>query len=389
MHKLTLVFICLLLFSCNKEKNTHSIKEQKTVEIDINKTIETFMILRSISDDDPLFQYRDSTYKGKPIMYEARKVFLDYKNHPAIEETQKLLKATSSTGDLILQGLLYFEELPSTNQKFEIDSKFWQTKEDTLANYISVINKFYKEAKVEEFINNNKNFYDNAKIEAKSYLDDNLIPTMEEYFGIQNYAYKMLLIPNSPFGMGFGASVKSDKGNIFYQIISPANDIEWNKNSTYATYGFSGKGANEYYRDMVVHEFCHPFVTPYLESDKMKSEIAKTDSLFIPKLDSIMSKQGYGSWWGFVNEHLVRLGEIRIAKAMKTQDLDAMRKTNINENGFILLPEAEELILKYENNRDKYATFQDFIPILINQLETFNKQQIDNKLQQLKKDIKQ
>jgi hypothetical protein len=74
---------------------------------------------------------------------------------------------------------------------------------------------------------------------------------------------------------------------------------------------------------------------------------------------------------------------------MDIKDLEAIRKYNVKENGFILLPEAEELIQNYENNRDKYNTFQDFIPVLIDQLETFNKQQINVKLQQLTKDAKQ
>jgi hypothetical protein len=293
MSRLIVLFISILLLSCTEEKIDHpqSIQETKTIEVGINRTIETFMILRSISEEDPLFQYRDSTYKGKPMMYEARKAFVNFKNHPAVEETQKLLQATSSTGDLILQGLLYFEELPSTKQKFEIDSEFWKSKQDTLFNYISTISKFYQDADVEKFIYNNNHFYDKAKAEAKTHLDDNLIPTMESYFGIENYAYNMLLIPNSPFGMGFGASVTSNNGDIFYQIISPANDIEWNENSTYDSYGFSGEGADEYFRDLVIHEFCHPFVTPYLESDILRSEIAKTDSLFVPILDSIMSNK--------------------------------------------------------------------------------------------------
>ena len=187
--------------------------------MNINRTIETFLILRSISDDDPLFQYRDSTYRGKPIMYESRKAFADYRNHPAVEETQKLLNSTSSTGDLILQGLLYFDELPSINQRFEIDSEFWKSRKDTLINYISAIGKFYEETKVDEFIDNNIDFYNKAKAEAKSYLDDNLIPTLEEYFGIQNHAYKMLLIPNSPFGMGFGASVNRIKAIYFIKLF--------------------------------------------------------------------------------------------------------------------------------------------------------------------------
>lgn len=388
------IFIVLLssmiLLSFNETNKDHSesIKKQKKVEVVINKTIETFMILRSIANNDPLFQYRDSTYKGKPIMYEARKTFSDYKNHPAVKETQIMLNTTSNTGDLILQGLLYFEELPSNSLKYEISSENWKDRKDSLIAYMNTLQKFYKDAKVDEFISNHSDFYNGAITEAKLHLDDSLVTIMEDYFGIENYAYKMILIPNSPFGMGFGASVKSDKGDIFYQIISPANDIEWNNNSVYDTYGFSGEGAKEYYRDLVVHEFCHPFITPFIDSEKMRNEIAKSESLYVPKLDSIMSNQGYNSWWGFVNEHLVRLAEIRIAKKMEIEDFEEMRDFNIKENGFVLLPDAEKLIVNYESSREKYKNFQEFIPELIEQLNGFSKQEIEEKIQLLTKDMK-
>ena len=51
-------------------------------------------------------------------------------------------------------------------------------------------------------------------------------------------------------------------------LISPASEIKWNENTSYDTYGFSGEGAKEYYRDLVIHELCHPFVTPFIESEK-------------------------------------------------------------------------------------------------------------------------
>ena len=384
MNRLIILFLILVLASCKetKKSETNAIQE-KRVEVSINHTIETFMLLRSISDNDPLFQYRDSNYKGKPIMYEARKMFTDYQNHPAVKETQSMLNATSSTGDLILQGLLYFEELPANSLKYEISSEYWKNRKDSLIAYMNTLQKFYVDAKVDEFITNHSDFYNGAITEAKSYIDNRLIPIMEDYFGMENHAYKMILIPNSPFGMGFGASTKSEKGDIFYQIISSANDEEWNDNSTYNTYGFSGEGAKEYYRDLVIHEFCHPFITPYIKSDKMKSEIAKTDSLFVPKLDSIMKPQGYQGWWSFVNEHLVRVGEIRVAKEMGVESLDEMREYNIYENGFVLIPEAEKLMEQYESNRDKYPSIELFIPQLIDQLSTYNREEINEKLQQL------
>jgi len=118
---------------------------------------------------------------------------------------------------------------------------------------------------------------------------------------------------------------------------------------------------------MVNHEFCHSFITPLIEQGMYRDKINQTDSLFVPELDSIMTKQGYGTWWGFTNEHLVRLAELRIANEMGIDNLNNMRKYNIEENGFILIPDAEKLILEYENNRKDYPTFDLFLPQLIDQ----------------------
>ena len=70
MNKLMILFSIMVLISCGKTKKTKlKVKEKKQIEVNINRTIETFLILRSISDDDPLFQYRDSTYRSRRVSY--------------------------------------------------------------------------------------------------------------------------------------------------------------------------------------------------------------------------------------------------------------------------------------------------------------------------------
>ncbi len=75
----------------------------------------------------------------------------------------------------------------------------------------------------------------------------------------------------------------------------------------------------------------------------------------------------YRSWLTCVTEHIVRLGEIRIALAMNdTLTANQIRTENIEQNKFIYLPYLEDKIVEYENNRDKYPSFADFFPELIN-----------------------
>jgi hypothetical protein len=376
----------LLSFGQNKETEKNNV-EQKEIQVVTNKTIETFMILRSLSDSDPLFKYRKADYKAKPLIYAAREYFKNFKNDVAVKNTQEILAETSMTGDLILQGLLYSNELPKTNLKYGLNP-YWKKNEPELKAYLKVLKHFYDTANVEGFLKKYHQFYQGAIVEATSHLDKNLIPIMETYFGQSNPHYNLIIIPISPFGMGFGANVGTGKGKILYQIISPASDIYWNENLTdYKEFGYSGKGSDAYYRDLVAHEFCHSFITPIIEQKKYQERINQTDSLFVPELDSIMKKQSYGHWWGFVNEHMVRVASIRISKKLDIKDLEEMRKDNVADKGFILIPDAEKLLEEYENNRKKYPNFEKFLPKLIDQFKNYTRKDIEEKIR-FRKELK-
>lgn len=380
MNKIIFLFFAFLLTSCNVHRMQNKEREQKEIEVSTNKTIETFMILRSLSDSDPLFKYRKADYDGKPLMYLAREYFKDYKNDIAVQKTQELLDKTSMTGDLILQGLLYSTELPQTKLIYELNP-YWNKNESDLINYLNILSKFYIDANVEDFLKDNDEFYQGAIVEAKSYLNKDLIPVMEDYFGESNPNYKLILIPNSPFGMGFAADVGTGENRILYQIISPASDIGSHKNvSDYKEFGYSGKDADQYYRDLVAHEFCHSFITPFINQEKYLIKIKETDSLFVPELEAIMEKQSYGDWWSFVNEHFVRLASIRIAEKMKLKDVKEMRADNVTVKKFVLIPDAEKLIIEYENSRKKYPTFKQFIPKLIDQFRNYTREDIIDKI---------
>ena len=201
----------VLVFSCNEsDRNAFTNHSKKEIEVGINKTIETFMIVRALSDSDPMFSYRKPDYNSKPLMFLSRVYFTKFKNHNAVVKTQELISQTSSTGDVILQGLLYAEEFPSPTIVYELQSEYWKGKKEMLQDYLNVLEDFYIEANVEGFIEKNKSFYQGAILETKTYLDARLIPTMEDYFGVSNEGYKIILIPNSPFGMSFGAETTAD-----------------------------------------------------------------------------------------------------------------------------------------------------------------------------------
>lgn len=369
-----LLLAVITLTACPPQRGEPIVEPpSKPITISYHKTVETYMILRAINPNDPMFKYRKPDFKGRPMLYAAREHFKSYQNHPAVQATQNMLAMSSTTGDMLLQGLMYYHELPKTGLKFSIDSSaWWFTHQDSLNDYMNSLSKFYQEAGVERFLNSNKLFYNGAIAEANSHINQQMPRVLEDYFGESFLSYNTYLIPMSPFGMGFAAEGKSEEGRHLFQFISPANDVD-SSNLQATQFGYSGEYAAEHYRDLVGHEYVHCFVTPYLEQPAIKAQINRYDSLFIPELKAIMQEQAYNSWWAFVNEYAVRTCEIRIAERLNTPNMTEMRQYNTQECGFVILPIGEELIeIGYEQKPTKFKHFQEFIPEFIRQFESIS-----------------
>src|SRR5215204_4883912 len=128
------------------------------------------------------------------------------------------------------------------------------------------------------------------------------------------------------------------------------------------------------------HEFGHSFVNSLLERADVSALINKHTELFTPALQKVMGDQNYGTWWDCVAEHLVRLGEIRIAERSRDSILATkLRFENIEKKKFIFLPELEEKVKQYESNK-MYKSFLSYLPELINTLEQFNVQKINSRI---------
>ena len=91
-----------------------------------------------------------------------------------------------------------------------------------------------------------------------------------------------------------------------------------------------------------------------------------------------MLKQNYDNWFDCMAEHLVRLGEIRLAERSGDKKwAEDLRKYHIQELGFVFLPKLEEQIKKYEMD-SSYNTFEDYLPELLGVLDNYSEQDIEH-----------
>jgi Domain of unknown function (DUF4932) len=315
------------------------------------------------------------------MIIEVKKHFDKFKNHPAVLLSDSLLRNEIFYSDELMEILLYSEPLPGTKYKYSLDNTPYNNRIALINRWKQKVSDFYIDADVEEFLKSNKSFYDGAKKEVLSNLPPgDFIVQMETFYRDEKIKYTIIPAPEMQTGdqRGVGPYVRTKNGMLVYQIISASIPVEpLNKLSEYTKFGFDDR---EYILLNARHEFGHSFVNPLLERADITELLNRREQLFTPALRKVMENQNYGTWWDCVAEHLVRLGEIRIAERSGDSLLAKnLRGENIQNKKFIFLPELERKVREFESDK-KYKSFLSFLPKLLTVFQQFSVQDVDARL---------
>lgn len=331
------------------------------IEVAINKNVETLFILYPLVDLG-LPPVENSLWDA------AIQHFQKYKGHEAVKKLAALIGRTGIDGPVGL--ILHYSELPMISIRYQLDDNILKSFSETgdaqqgqseIHEFIVAFKDFYIQADVDAFLAKHQAYYQRAIEDVKKNLPpDHFIPTLERYYGQQNRAYFLNPSPVLFPGFGFGKRIDTDEGLVVFNTFGPFRSDP--ANPSQLPYHFDRA---DRIRDLSVHEFGHSFVNPITELPENRALIEQYAHLFEP-LKAQMARQGYGNWWICVTEHLVRLGEIRIALALQDpQTADKLRHTFTGQRNFVYLPQLESKIIEYEAKRDAYSSFGDFFPRLM------------------------
>ncbi len=352
--KVLLAIFLLIDFGCSR-------RPQTDFKVEISRNMETLTVLYLASDIGL------QAHEGS-LSLEAKQHFDQYKDHQVIDLFKRIIERTGSF-DSPVDLILRLSELPGAEIAVPLDTGFVNAvignrsvkKQDNLIHqFIVSLNDFYREAGVQQFIRDHKSYYAQCRKEVvSSFPGDEIITAMEEYYGKTYLSYNLIPSPMLFPGVGFGKRVERSAGTDVYYIFGPVTKQE---SPEHYTWGFD---SSIEIKQFGVHEFGHSFVNPVTESSENRALIDRYAYLYDP-IANYMRNQGYNTWWICVTEHLVRLGEIRIACAINDNSwAEEIRSEYINSKKFMYLPYLEQNILEYENNRDTYETFRAFAPVLI------------------------
>ncbi len=369
--RLTLSIVCwIITASCI---STGDKTAPRQIDVELNSNVHTQLILEHF--------VWPGGYPKRPMIVASYEYFDNFKDHAAVLFSDSLLKNEVFYSDELMEILLYSEPLPSTRYRYPMKNTPYESRIALIDKWKAKVAKFYIDANVEGFLESNKEFYSGAIEEVISNLPKNdFINQMESFYRDKKIKYTIIPAPEMQTGdqRGVGPYVRTKDGMLVYQIISASLPIEKSDGSAYRQFGFNDK---EYILINARHEFGHAFVNPILEKSDITELLGKYENLFTPSLQKVMENQNYGTWWDCVAEHLVRLGEIRIAERSDETLLSKnLREEYIKSRKFIFLPELEQKIKEYETS-DKYATFESYIPILMTTFESFSPEEVNERLE--------
>lgn len=346
-------------------ENESVIKTLNNINFSIDPRIELLSIIIYLSP-----KYNENVLSIIPFnssyKKEVEEWFGDYKNHKAVKLLDSMLERGFSY-DAPPTGMLFLTNTPNLSVREDIDKKDYMYKqimkrvggEKNFLKFVKALQDFCKESNFYEFYNNHKEYYKNIVESAvESSGNVNYINQIENYYGVKQNSYNIIL-SGILYANNYGPSIKNTDGNFdIYSIQGSAgiiNDIP--------TFG------DEFtFKYLVRHEFSHSFINNI--TDKNIDKVNEYEELFKP-INNKMSKQAYSNWEICLNEHLVRAVVIRLTEIHDGRDKSLNLIDMESQNGFIYIRQLTNLLKnEYEPNRDKYPTFEDFYPEILNLLKT-------------------
>jgi hypothetical protein len=322
----------------------------RAVNIRVDSRVELLAVVQFLSGYDK--RYRLITRFDFPYKQDVREYFSTYKSHPAVQLFDRM-SAEGFSFDAPPTAMLYLSEPP----ELAVEKPFTEYLnkraggEKRLKKFVELLRDFAKETGFVVFFKAHNGTFQQMVANAQKRMGGtNYAQTLQDYYGISQNSYNIILSPL--FTGGFGPRIERSDGKYdVYSILGPMNMKD----------GQPAFGSEESFRHIAWHEFSHSFVNP--TTAKFSKEIDKYKTLYEP-ISGKMKGQAYPDWQTCVNEHIVRAVTTRLTSREISSEAGAQALDREKARGFAYVRALCESLARYEKQRDKYPTFVDFYPEL-------------------------
>jgi hypothetical protein len=320
---------------------------RRTVSVVVSPKVELFAVLAGLSGAAP-------EYGAPPLGGQARAWFKDHRDYPAVLAMGRLAQ-NGFRFDAVAALGLYFSDPPNLEQILPLtDDLVGRSygidrveRESRLLELVELARRFAREADFGAYLQAKSQDYDALLQAVKGRLAPGIPAALEDYFGASKDGY-VAVVSGLVGKHAYGPRLTDGDWTCVIMIMSPD-----------ATTDASAV------RTLLLHEWGHSFVKPALESSR---ELAERYAYLYPPVRTAMEQQNYGNWNGTLAEHVLRAVTariIRLSDGTETAELMLQREEG---RGFKYIRPLYKRLAVYEQNRDRYPTFADFVPELLKAL---------------------
>jgi len=296
-----------------------------------------------------------------PIAQAARAWFIPLADHPAVGTVRRLFYVESERGsgfacDALTSFILRRTEPPGLEAQYPHSEKVLVRAEGenaALDLLIEQLRDFYRSSHFVSFWEAQAEAYRAINEQIGIYIKtgwagENVVATMESYFGEEQRAYVVVPTPMERPGGGT-MDAMGGEGNYLFACFDSTVDKEWVLHLLY-------------------HEFGHHFVNPL--SERYDTLVRRYEGLYA-SLQESMQPWGYVNWPIALNEHILRAQNCRLRRQLLGGAAAEAQLSQEEAQGFRYIRALDAKLAEYEAHRDIYPSLAVFYPTLLTALDPF------------------
>lgn len=316
---------------------------------------ETMELVSALARTAGFREYINNAYPKYTAMIDS--LTQPHKNHPAVKLIQSLQDSLGLGYDgvagfaaalSIKDGNVIFN--PALDYKKTVDDSRWG---DTGAEQLlPLLNDFYHVTSFHKAYEYGRPIYEKAIANCNEMLKNVDMKWLSNYYGTEfNVDAVLSMLNQGNYGL---SEIYPDGSRKAVIQIGPY--VNRNGEPDYSAH-----------TSLVVHECSHPITNPII--GKFRDKFNSNSDSIAERFKGVLSQQAYRGGTTVLYETMVRLAEIQYAKAHAKNENDSlmvmiMTKGN-KTNGFLFIEDFAKAADRYEANRDKYPTFESFMPEIV------------------------
>jgi hypothetical protein len=221
---------------------------------------------------------------------------------------------------------------------------------DSLETWLRLLRHFVTESNFMAFMDSSRHYHEQLEHNVSALLEPDLVQRLEEYYGMRQDGYEIILAPLMKGGFGPRIEIAPSR----WRLITVASPSAYAADTLCF---FTSAGL----RTLVWHEFAHSFVNPLTEAHwRELGPLAGLLDSMAPRLPT-----WYRQWKPALDEQIVRAVTVRMTAKYRGEAAGAAALAREVGWGFVLVPTIADAIEAYERDRARWPDFESFFPRII------------------------